>query len=306
VNRGACLDALNPGGCPPAAELAGRLQWARLVAFTDPAFYAYHDALQAAGIRTAVVLAGETFDGRDWAQIADDLAERVQPDVWVVGNEEDAYLLDAPSDSSWAMAPAEYAQLWMACEVAIRAVHSDATIILGGFVAGQPSVLTTYLGAIAAVWPGEQIDGVDVHPYGKTADETRALLQGYRRAGNLPRYVLEWNRPAEEIAAYQAMLDAETAGSTWFAWSDQMVDGFGLVAVDGTLTPEGRAFFTEEESEMSAFHFGFKAYADAHPEVGTPVGDEEYVSAGYSQQMTSNGMLVYSKAANQVRFLSFA
>jgi hypothetical protein len=54
--------------------------------------------------------------------------------------------------------------------------------------------------------------------------------------------VLEWHQDAEEIAAYERMLEELTAWATWFCWSDGMVDGFGLVDAAGAPKPEYHAF----------------------------------------------------------------
>ena len=82
------------------------------------------------------------------------------------------------------------------------------------------------------------LDGIDVHPYGKDPDEAGHLLGLYKQYG-LPLYVLEWNRPANEIAAYAAMLvQEEVRAGCFFCWSEGMVPGFGLLDLDGDPTEE--------------------------------------------------------------------
>jgi hypothetical protein len=262
---GICVDALNAAGCPPADTLfeAGA-DGVRLVAFDSPEFFAYAGDLLAAGLTVAVVLARESFGDDDYAGWASFYAERIAPTYWIIGNEMDAYLLPEPSPSSWKMTPQEYADFWFLAGTMIRERQPDAKLVIGGLVAGQPSYLDEVLPLLdPPPW------GVDVHPYGKSAGEAgelfdlyrttvapaelRALLASYGEVleawgGERRLLVLEWWRPAEEIAEYEAMLRAETGWATWFCWSDGMVPGFGLVNEDGILKEEGLAF---QEANMS-------------------------------------------------------
>lgn len=54
-----------------------------------------------------------------------------------------------------------------------------------------------------------------------------------------------------------------------------------------------------------AFHFGFDAKAkELGKEIaGEPLENETYISENYSLQMTSTGLMIYSKTANRVHFL---
>lgn len=56
------------------------------------------------------------------------------------------------------------------------------------------------------------------------------------------------------------------------------------------------------------FHFGFKDKADELGEdiVGVPLDNEVYFGDSYSMQMTTKGMMIYSKVANVVQFLPAA
>ena len=58
---------------------------------------------------------------------------------------------------------------------------------------------------------------------------------------------------------------------------------------------------------MAAFVLGFKNFADAHPEVGTPLADEFALVPGHvNAQPTSNGLLVYYIAPNTIHFFAAA
>ena len=154
-------------------------------------------------------------------------AERIQPTLWSLGNEPDVLLPDAVS--SWSMRPQEYARFWAQTAPAILARQPDAKLIVGGLVAGQPwwaSGIKPLLDPLPWAW--------DAHPYGKDATEAAALLQAYKEATGGDRWcVLEWDRPAEEIGEYLAMLHQTTEYDAQFCWSDAMVEPFGLIDIDG-------------------------------------------------------------------------
>ena len=51
------------------------------------------------------------------------------------------------------------------------------------------------------------------------------------------------------------------------------------------------------------FKFGFKDYADTHPEVGKALSEERYFAPDLSCQLAEGGLLVYSAQSNAIRFL---
>lgn len=48
-------------------------------------------------------------------------------------------------------------------------------------------------------------------------------------------FVLEWNQPFDEIEKFGAMLAEMCEWNCWFAWSEGMVSGFGLIENDAAL-----------------------------------------------------------------------
>lgn len=311
---GVCLDALNPNGCPEPSTYP--FAWARLVAYEDDAFYEYCGLLQSAGIKVALVLARETFAGQAYGPVAARLAARIKAELWVVGNEMDAGLLEnadgspAYSPASWELTPDEYADLFIDCARAIRYADPTAIVILGGFVAGQPEAAALYAEPIQH--RGMKIDGLDIHPYGKVDNAAAELVDDYRAVTVLTPYVLEWNRSAAEIPEYvEALALAGVPLVCYFAWSyNDGATEWGLIDSDGTQTPEFEALVkfgvnnsnTILEGPMAEFALGFKSYADAHPEVGTPLEDEGPIG---DVQLTSAGVLLYFPRANTVRFIPF-
>lgn len=221
--KGIVCDALNPGGAPTPAELrAIGADGARLVAFDDDRFYAYHDTIKAAGLWTAVVLARETFGDAGYNRVSERLAARCEPTWWLVGNEADAGLLPVPSPSSWAMEPSEYVIFWRIVAWQIRQVQPDAQLVIAGQVSGQLTWLEEALPLI------ERPTALDAHPYGKSVAEARALIRSYKALG-LPVTVMEWSRAAVEMPGYLAMLEEEALAAAFFCYSESMVPGFGLI-----------------------------------------------------------------------------
>lgn len=226
--RGVCVDALNN---PPSIRRLRTLgaDGVRLVAFDAPAFYTYARALRWHAFDVAVVLARESFSTDDYGAEVADYARQVDASCWIIGNEQDAGMLNAESPSSWSMNPDWYADFFRRVAFGILSTQPTATIILGGFVAGQPDALSDYLAAIRRVYSGP-IHGYDVHPYGKNANETALLLAAYQELAEtrMRPYVLEWNRPTREIGEYATMLGENALGSAWFCAGDWMVAPMGL------------------------------------------------------------------------------
>lgn len=168
---------MNASGRPSADALfAAGADGIRIVAFDDPAFFAYAGDL-GVSLTVAVVLARESFPTDDYAGMATFYAERCQPDYWILGNECDAYLLAEPSPSSWKMRPTEYAHFWAEAARGIRARQPDAKLLVAGLVSGQPS----YAYEVSTLLDPAP-HGYDIHPYGKSAEETRELLRLYQEA----------------------------------------------------------------------------------------------------------------------------
>lgn len=99
----------------------------------------------------------------------------------------------------------------------------------------------------------------------------------------------------------------------------------GLGWVDGAVifilpgTPEWRGFWPDLEAARSIagivsgseggsmslffeFTLGFKAYAEAHPEVGQPIESLQYDDQGNAWQHTTTGLLFWHRAENAIHF----
>lgn len=205
-----CVDPLNPDGRPtPANVVTYGFRGIRSVFRPDPQWYSYHQAARRLGLASIVTLARESFA----LSLPDTIASLPTDADWVVvGNEP-----DGEGISSWRQSPADFLELLRECVPLIRQRCPDAQVVAGGLVSGQPGWLTPIVAELVSL-----VDAVDVHPYAKTADEARELLRQYRNLLRLPVVVLEWNRPADQIAAFLQMLEGVTAAAAYFCWSDAM------------------------------------------------------------------------------------
>lgn len=103
-------------------------------------------------------------------------------------------------------------------------------------------------------------------------------------------FVLEWWRPAEEIASYLDMLRAETEWAAWFCFSSGMVSGFGLVDEQGYPTEEGYAFQAATGGTMTAID---ERAAQLTPEIiGAPLSAEIEMDGGIKVKAFYNGALL--------------
>ena len=72
--------------------------------------------------------------------------------------------------------------------------------------------------------------------------------------------------------------------------------------IQARLTPQPQP--QPEPQSPYQFHFGFADKAAALGSIaGVPIEDEHYISDNYSFQMTTTGLMVYSKQGNTVHFL---
>lgn len=274
--RALCVDPLNPAGdIDPTALTQLGFNAARVVLRSDPHVRAYIDLSHSVGVNVWGVVTPESGDPELYHGWPIDLA--------IVGNE-----MDTTGPSSSTMTPPEFYALWYRCVEVFRHVPK----YVGGMASGHVYLAEPYVYV-------EDAAGMCVHPYNKNTTQARALLQAYKIAYGLPIIVDEWNRPAEEIAEFMAMLDAETAGHAWYCATQGMTEGFGLLDAPEKLAAWKEAMWVPE------FKLGFKTLAEqlGAAVVGEPVGDERYYPDGItSVQYTSTGKMEYDKLANRTYF----
>ena len=212
------VDPLNPAGrADPGLLRRLGFSWVRLVARSGVAGYVY-DCRQA-GLKVLTVLARESFpDLRNTSYQAFIYAESLRPDAVQIGNEP-----DCEGPSSWTMSQEDYAELVYRCRAGVQVASKSIPLVGAGLASGQPDWWRTLAD------PPLPLDALACHPYGKTADEARSLIRAYKSISRLPTWVTEWNRPADEIAGFVSMLQQEAEVSCWFAATNGMENGFGLL-----------------------------------------------------------------------------
>lgn len=152
----------------------------------------------------------------------------------------------------------------------------------------------------------------------------RVIVSEFNSAAASPDYQPTIEQRADECRqAVAAMASAGIYGASLFALDPWYGEGDWTYAFDldttrtilaaGQTAPKpARTPRKPKEIIMPApeFRFGFKDFAQAHPEVGEPSEDEQTVG-NYAFQMTSAGVLVFSQAAanagnEPIRFLPAA
>ena len=148
------------------------------------------------------------------------------------------------------LSPEQYAALLTASYDAIKAIDPDAIVITAGFVSGDLSyadqVIKASGGTLAA-------DGIGIHPYvdpsKQTIEDVKNLIKSYAALSGTPVWITEFGWETKDLQKQAEWLlqvmnltnDSDTKNILqavmWYAFSDAMKDGFGLVDANGNLKP---------------------------------------------------------------------
>lgn len=164
--------------------------------------------------------------------------------------------------------PADYAELYLAARRAIKRVEPGARVIVGGLAVGGSHSTTDevdFLRRMVAHRPSlrRNLDAVAFHPYKRSVPEVYARIARLRRAldtlvgPQVPIEITEvgWSQrsfPEPTRAADLSQLALELPRSDCnitrlipFNWSNLSATpgDFGLVNMDGSIRPSGRAYF---------------------------------------------------------------
>jgi hypothetical protein len=291
------------GACTPAAVAASGAKWVRLVALKNVDTCGLALAYRAAGLKTLVVFARESFpnDVLDLAYYADRLAgcvDAVQP-----GNES-----DNAGPSSWTMTQAAYATL----VTATRAAFPDTLLVGCGLASGHPEWWTPELDGL--------VDAVSCHPYGRSPVRdwpyqnfgyVGDLLDGYRARTAHPLWVTEfgaWDLSYQ--AAYVGGMAATLAARSdvdvalQFCFDDRfMVPTYGLIDGQGHPRDSYAAFKLAAHGGIMPQQFNVgQGVKDAMAKAGdVPKGNETYlVGIPYSMTPGEKNLYYYSAESNEV------
>jgi hypothetical protein len=214
----------------------------------------------------------------DYAAYAASLARRYGPDgsfwqehpelpqlpvtTYEIWNEENSTAYWRPGHT----APERYAELYLAARAAIKRVQPGARVIVGGLAVGGSHSTTNevdFLRRMFAHRPSlrRNLDAVAFHPYQRSVAKVYARIARLRRALDIlagPQVPIEitevgWSKKhfsestrAADLARLALELPRSDCNVTRlipFDWIDPISAGFGLVDVDGSTRPSGRAYF---------------------------------------------------------------
>ncbi|MDA1079874.1 MAG: glycosyl hydrolase [bacterium] len=247
VACGINIDPANPAGYPsPSALPAG--SWVRLeykdCTTDEPAAAStkiYGDVLKkykSAGIKTLVILDYLTYP--DAAAKKEKFADRAEYINQQIGGQVDAYEIWNEPDiaQGGGMSPQEFAEILDAVVPKL----SGKKVVLGGLASGHAGYLNQTLSAVS----NETLVGISaigVHPYAKSVDgfpgpmtgDMAFLMSQYKAVSKgKPLWITEIGINTTIDAQITGYLDRVFAAGLgdptfWFAWSDGMVDNFGIV-----------------------------------------------------------------------------
>jgi hypothetical protein len=285
---------INPDVHPPDVERLRGLTWVRFPykaaakhRNVDEAYHGEYAALiqsyAHAGIKSLIILNQETEWGNapwhngDWqayagafANAARRIAELVSPFrdqvAYQIWNEGDS---DPSNPSAIGVSAEDFAPVLQQTAAAIRAVDSQATIVLGGLNTG-PENAVAYARRVQQLLGGSlPVDALAYHPYGRYVEFDPFYGQQFGKLGDalrlfqhafptLPLWITEMGvandtpigpEHYEKIARYMREITGEVARHArhvpvliWFAWSDHMRNA-GITTTSGELKPHiGEAF----------------------------------------------------------------
>ncbi len=272
------IDPTSSGGYPSPDDIKTLgAQWVRFVYepnhFSDKATYEqrFADAVNTysrAGIDVIVVLNQDSTPNLSYTDNVADLTQnnyinsfadtakflattyRGKISGYEVWNEE-----NAKSEASIQIDPSQYATLLASTYNSIKSNDPNSKVVIGGIIGGEPGYLQNILNNFTDK-SNLPFDGIGVHPYDPVPANSAAMLLSYfdlaRQTGK-PLWVTEvgWqgDQNPESQAAYIRDIYAFAkdhpeviANMMWYAWSDSINPGFGVIGEDGKAKISFQAF----------------------------------------------------------------
>lgn len=266
------IDPANPGGFPTPQSVAGagwvRMEFKECTTSNDPAnpnlkqtLDAYRSLLEgykSVGLKTLLIIDYDSYPSG--ATNISGFAERAGLIAEQLGSVVDAYEIwnEPDIEQGRNLSPSQYAALLSA---AAGRIGSGATIISAGLASGNPGYLSSVVSSMGSSWG--LIDGVGIHPYGanpgpdgsscdigNSGDLLNFLGLMAQAGGGKPLWITEIGLMTEDLnlqaryleCFYQRANAAGVANITWFAWSDAMVNGWGLMNSNMSAKPAANRF----------------------------------------------------------------
>jgi hypothetical protein len=294
--------------------------------YTSQKFYL--KTLKDEGFKILGVIARESLEGRSFEQLAKYLSIEYAGliDYLQLGNE-----WDHQSESSWTMHPSELNALLSAFWNERKRTNGTYKLVLGGAVSGDASRLgVAHLPLVDYI--AVHLYGVrpkpSWHPEGHSTWGFGSLpekLDGYAAYGK-PLMITEYGLPTQDFgpsvgASFHREMVLALTNLVYafmpFCMGDDMVPGYGMLDVNGTMKTCGLAFRDEvarinnkEQPIVPSFVQGFEAKANqlGKSVVGEPLEDQDYIrlknGGELAIQTTTTGVMFYSAKANKVHFIA--
>jgi murein DD-endopeptidase MepM/ murein hydrolase activator NlpD len=192
------------------------------------------------------------------ARISQQWASKGLVHCWQVWNEQDAPI---GAIASVPMSAANYGRMLQKLVPAIRNADNNVYVVTGGHTSGPGKGSQYIREALGMLSPGQQVDGIAFHPYGRGT----TLDSPYAQFGHIddeikayapilpdkPLWITEWgvlDRPndnPQDIANYatnfisylKARYPGKIACMIWYAWAQGMHNGYGIVDSRGQARP---------------------------------------------------------------------
>lgn len=258
---GVGVDPTNPGGQPNPADLKDMgVGMVRVVYRDDASTNDYISNLVNNGITPVLVLNWEANDsvwnvGGDMTSYANTFQSSVvQPAVNKYGNNVVYQVWNEPDgvEGTKPLSAQQYYTLLSATYNTIKNNSETNKVITAGLVSGDMG----YVAQLMALSGGNHLpaDGIGYHPYVYDIDAVRNGILNLANGTGLPIWITEFGlgtsdqqRQAEWIRSVfglsgDSSLSGVLQSIMWYAWSDAMNDGFGLVDADGNPKQELIAF----------------------------------------------------------------
>ncbi len=256
---GFTVDPLNPGGAPDPAQLAKmKVGLVRVVYKENAQVENYVDKLINNGITPVLILNWEansdayysggginsyipTFENRVIKPAAQHYGNKVVYQIW---NEPDGIQGTIP------LSPENYAALLSDAYRLIKN-QTGARVITAGLVSGNINYVARLLAASGGQLPA---DGIAYHPYIINLGDVVNTIKAFAQATGRPVWITEfgWETPNQDQQAawlrsvmslmQRSDLKQYLQATMWYAWSDAMNPGFGLVDANGNPKKAFRVF----------------------------------------------------------------
>lgn len=201
-----------------------------------------------------------TYVDTDYVPCIQKLLNSKKIEAFEIWNEEDL-------QNGGTVLAAPYAYMIKKAAAAIKAKDPTIKVVMGGLASGNTGYITDVKNADPAAF--NQVDGIGLHPYGKSPDgycatgcsdmqlpfgDLGQAIDDYHNAAGMPIWITELGNPTTNLSRQAEYLKRSFTVAKnhnvpvviWYKWNDTPAsigdNTFGLVDKDLKLKPSGQAF----------------------------------------------------------------